>query len=61
MMLHSSELMPGGSPYFKTRADVDAFVGRMEGSLEQVLRKTDAVPRTLSQVPRPARREEQPC
>ncbi|NNE44978.1 MAG: polysaccharide deacetylase family protein [Gemmatimonadetes bacterium] len=61
MMLHSSELMPGGSPYFKTREDVSGFIGRMEQSLEQVLEKTGAVPRTLAEVPRPPRQEEAPC
>jgi hypothetical protein len=52
MMLHSSELMPGGSPYLKTRGDVDAFLDRMERTLETVRKTTGAVPRTLEEVPR---------
>ncbi|MGQ0720422.1 MAG: hypothetical protein ACT4PE_02485 [Candidatus Eiseniibacteriota bacterium] len=53
MMLHSSELMPGGSPYFKTAGDVSAFLGRMERTLETVRERHAAVPRTLREVPRP--------
>ena len=55
MMLHSSELMPGGSPYLKTKDDVSAFIGRTERALETVIERTGAVPRTLAEVPRPAR------
>lgn len=53
MMLHSSELMPGGSPYFRTAADVGAFLGRLERTLEAVIERHGAVPRTLREVPRP--------
>jgi hypothetical protein len=52
MMLHSSELMPGGSPYFSTAADVSAFLGRLEQTLEAVRERHGAVPRTLREVPR---------
>jgi hypothetical protein len=52
MMLHSSELMPGGSPYLKTKDDVAAFLDRMERTLETVRKATGAVPRTLKEVPR---------
>lgn len=30
IMIHSSELMPGGSPYCKTQEDVDEFLKRIE-------------------------------
>jgi hypothetical protein len=30
LMLHSSELLPGGSPYNKTQNDVDAFLDKIE-------------------------------
>jgi hypothetical protein len=54
MMLHSSELMPGGSPYLRTKEDVGAFLGRTERALETVMKKTGAVPRTLAGAPRGA-------
>lgn len=50
MMLHSSELMPGGSPYLKTKGDVAGFLDRMERTLEAVRKSTGAVPRTLGEV-----------
>ncbi len=35
-MVHSSELMPGGSPYFKTGADVECLYGVMEAYFSYV-------------------------
>ena len=55
MMLHSSELMPGGSPYLRTKDDVGAFLDRMERTLETVRERTGAIPRTLREVPRDRR------
>jgi hypothetical protein len=52
MMLHSSELMPGGSPYIRTKEEVRAFLGRTEQALETVCGETGAVPRTLQEVGR---------
>jgi len=58
LMLHSSEVMPGGSPYLRTAADVQALLGRTERALETVIERTGAVPCTLTGVPRPAPAEE---
>ena len=30
VIFHSSEIIPGGSPYNRTAADVDAFLGRLD-------------------------------
>ncbi|MCA9751758.1 MAG: polysaccharide deacetylase family protein [Gemmatimonadetes bacterium] len=49
MMLHSSEVMPGGSPYVKTKDEARAFLGRTEKVLEIVRSEMKAVPRTLAE------------
>lgn len=49
MMLHSSEVLPGGSPYLRTKEEVSAFLGRTEETLEAVMNQWQAVPRTLAE------------
>jgi hypothetical protein len=49
MMLHSSEVMPGGSPYIRTKEEATAFLARTEKVLEIVQREMNAVPRTLAE------------
>lgn len=39
MMIHSSELMPGGSPYFKTAEDIQALYDTMKAFFEYILEK----------------------
>ncbi len=59
MLFHSSELVPGGSPYNKTGDDVDRFFGRLEQIFEHVMRRLEARGVTYAQaadalvVPRP--------
>ena len=42
MLFHSSELVPGGSPYNQTPADVDRFFERLERVFEHVMQRLDA-------------------
>jgi len=42
MLFHSSELVPGGSPYNRTDADVDRFFERLEQVFEHVMKKLGA-------------------
>ena len=42
MLFHSSELVPGGSPYNKTDADVDRFFERLERVFEHVMKRLEA-------------------
>ncbi|MEO8500928.1 MAG: hypothetical protein ABI565_08425 [Vicinamibacteria bacterium] len=42
MLFHSSELVPGGSPYNKTDADVDRFFERLERIFEHVMKRLEA-------------------
>ena len=42
MLFHSSELVPGGSPYNKTPDDVDRFFVRLEAIFEHVMRRLGA-------------------
>ena len=42
MLFHSSELVPGGSPYNQTSADVDRFFERLERVFEHIMRKLRA-------------------
>jgi hypothetical protein len=49
MLLHSSELMPGGSPYARTERDVSALLDRTERAVEFVMETADAVGRTLDE------------
>jgi hypothetical protein len=42
MLFHSSELVPGGSPYNKNPADVDRFFERLELIFEHVMRRLGA-------------------
>jgi hypothetical protein len=49
LMLHSSEVLPGGSPFARTPAEVAALLDRMERAVETVLERTGAVPRTMSE------------
>jgi hypothetical protein len=42
MLFHSSELVPGGSPYNKDSADVDRFFERLELIFEHVMKRLGA-------------------
>ena len=42
MLFHSSELVPGGSPYNKTEGDVDRFFERLERVFEHVMKQLGA-------------------
>ena len=61
MLFHSSELVPGGSPYNKTAEDVDGFFARLESVFEHVMKRLEARGVTYAeaastlQIPRPAR------
>lgn len=42
MLFHSSELVPGGSPYNRTEADVDRFFERLERVFEHIVKRLEA-------------------
>ena len=42
MLFHSSELVPGGSPYNRTEADVDRFFERLERVFEHIMKRLEA-------------------
>jgi hypothetical protein len=42
MLFHSSELVPGGSPYNQTSADVDRFFERLEAVFAHIMKKLNA-------------------
>jgi hypothetical protein len=42
MLFHSSELVPGGSPYNTTEGDVDSFFVRLTGVFEHVMKRLQA-------------------
>jgi hypothetical protein len=42
MLFHSSELVPGGSPYNKESGDVDRFFERLERIFEHVMKRLEA-------------------
>jgi len=42
MLFHSSELIPGGSPYNRTAADVDRFFERLEAVFDHVMNRLGA-------------------
>ncbi len=42
MLFHSSELVPGGSPYNQDAAAVDRFFSRLESIFEHVMRRLEA-------------------
>lgn len=48
-MVHSSELMPGGSPYFKTEEEIQALMKRL-GELFSDIRKRGIIGATLKEV-----------
>jgi hypothetical protein len=60
MLFHSSELVPGGSPYNHSEGDVDAFFARLESVFEHVMKRLEARGVTYTeaaavlQIPRPA-------
>ena len=60
MLFHSSELLPGGSPYNTSADDVDRFFSRLESIFEHVMRRLEARSVTYAEaasalkVPRPA-------
>ena len=49
MMFHSSELLPGGSPYHRESADVDRFFDALERVIEHMTVSLEAVPLTYSE------------
>ncbi len=59
MMFHSSEFMPGGSPYNRTRQDVDAFIQRLNSILDYLVREKDVKGITLSGLAREILKEEE--
>jgi hypothetical protein len=48
-MVHSSELFPGASPYFPDQRAVDALFDRMDRSFDQIFRRWNPVPMTLTE------------
>lgn len=52
MMFHSTELMPGGSPYNKTTTNVSNFLNKISGLFEFLSKKYDLKPATLSELRR---------
>jgi peptidoglycan/xylan/chitin deacetylase (PgdA/CDA1 family) len=61
MLFHSSELIPGGSPYNKDAADVDRFFDRLEQTFDHIVKRLQARGVTYAecadalQLPRPVR------
>lgn len=61
MLFHSSELVPGGSPYNRSADDVDRFFSRLSSVFEHVMKRlqargvTYAEAATALKLPRPAR------
>lgn len=47
--MHSSSLLPGGSPYAKSRADADALLTRVDETLTTLNRRTDFVWSTVTE------------
>lgn len=56
LMIHSSSLKPGLTPFTATSADVDRLVGRIQQYIEGLTSFADPVPATLSEMVRPADR-----
>ena len=50
VMFHSSELMPGASPYVRDAAGLEAFLARLRAVLETVCAGRGVVPATLLEV-----------
>lgn len=50
VMFHSSELMPGGSPYVRDAAGLDLFLARLRAIVETALDGTDVRFATLSEI-----------
>jgi hypothetical protein len=49
LLFHSSEAIVGGSPYNRTRAELDAFLERLERFFTYARRELGAVPATFSE------------
>ena len=49
MMFHSSELLPGGSPYNVEAGDVERFYGSLEQIIEHIVTDLNAIPLTYSE------------
>ena len=47
--LHSSSLLPGGSPYCKTQVDVDRLLKTVDDTLAVVAKRTDFVASTITE------------
>jgi hypothetical protein len=47
--MHSSSLLPGGSPYAKTQADVGALLKRVDDTLETLNRRSDFLWSTVTE------------
>ena len=49
LFFHSSEAIPGGSPYNRTQADLDGFFDRLERFLSYATRELGATPATFAE------------
>jgi peptidoglycan/xylan/chitin deacetylase (PgdA/CDA1 family) len=49
LFFHSSEAIPGGSPYNRTQADLDAFLDRLDRFLSYATRELSATPATFAE------------
>jgi hypothetical protein len=49
LLFHSSELLPGGSPYYRDARGVDGFFAALESLFEFVVRQLGARPMTLGE------------
>jgi hypothetical protein len=47
--MHSNEIWPGQSPYCKTNDDLEAYLARLRGALEELVVKRGFVPQTLGE------------
>ena len=54
MAFHSSEVLPGGSPYVRDEAGAAAFLARVKTTLAHFLARGDVEPATLTEVRAPA-------
>lgn len=52
IMFHSSELMPGASPYVRDEAGLEAFLARLRAVVEPLMADGSVVPATLADVRR---------
>lgn len=50
--LHSSSLLPGGSPYAATQSDVDRLMNRLTDTLKRLSNEMDYTPATIAEIAR---------